>query len=105
MVTVKEILIQRTKILKEQARELEDVSEKYKEEQKKRKRLNNEIEDMKGKIRVYCRMRPMLNSELADPERAKCNYKKHDEMTVEIDPDSKMPIKFTFDAIFDEFST
>jgi len=37
-----------------------EVSEqKYKEEQKKRRKLHNEIEDMKGKIRVFARVRPI----------------------------------------------
>jgi hypothetical protein len=80
------------------------MSEKYKEEQKKRKRLNNELEDMKGKIRVYCRLRPMSKTEAADPERAIRCYKIHDEMTITIDPDSKIPQTFAFDAVFPEDS-
>jgi hypothetical protein len=81
------------------------MSEKYKEEQKKRKRLNNELEDMKGKIRVYCRIRPLSKSELTEPERAIRCYKIVDEMTITIDPDSKMPVTFAFDSVFGEDST
>lgn len=99
---IREILVERTKILKETSREFEIMAEKFKEEQKKRKRLNNELEDMKGKIRVYCRIRPMSHSELSNPERNKKNYRILDEMTVTIDPDSKMPITFAFDAVFGE---
>lgn len=78
------------------------MSEKYKEEQKKRKKLNNELEDMKGKIRVYCRIRPMSKSELATPEKNIRNYKITDEMAITIDPDNRMPVNFTFDAVFGE---
>jgi kinesin family protein C2/C3 len=53
------------------AQEREVASEKFKEEQSKRKELLNELEDMKGKIRVYCRMRPFSKSEEADPEKYK----------------------------------
>jgi len=41
------------KELKEAMKNYEIVEVKYKEEQKKRKKLHNEIEDMKGKIRVF----------------------------------------------------
>jgi uncharacterized coiled-coil DUF342 family protein len=101
---VRDLLVERTKILKETSREFQEMSEKYKEEQKKRKRLNNELEDMKGKIRVYCRVRPLSKSELADPERAVRCYKILDEMTITIDPDSKMPVTFAFDSVFGEDS-
>lgn len=60
---------------------------------------------MKGKIRVYCRVRPMSKTELSDPERAIRNYYMNDEMTITIDPDSKMPATFAFDSVFGETSS
>jgi len=47
------------KELKEAMKNYEIVEVKYKEEQKKRKKLHNEIEDMKGKIRVFAWVRPI----------------------------------------------
>ena len=60
---------------------------------------------MKGKIRVYCRFRPMSKTEKADPERAIRCYKINDEMSITIDPDSRMPVNFAFDSVFGENST
>ena len=60
---------------------------------------------MKGKIRVYCRIRPMSKTEKEDPERAVRCYKIKDEMTILIDPESKMAAGFRFDAVFGETST
>jgi head-tail adaptor len=69
---------------------LQELSIKYKEEQKKRKKLNNELEDMRGKIRVYARIRPMSKTEKENADRnARC-YKILDEMSLTIDPESKM---------------
>ena len=66
------------------------MSVKYKEEQKKRKKLNNELEDMKGKIRVYARFRPMSKTEAENADRnARC-YKIIDDMSLTIDPESKI---------------
>jgi len=93
------------KALKEQGMEFDIMKEKYKEEQKKRKKLNNELEDMKGKIRVYCRIRPFSKTEASDPERAVKCYEIIDEMTLTIDPKSKMPLTFAFDAVFGEETT
>ena len=46
-----------------------EVSEqKYKEEQKKRRKLHNEIEDIKGKIREFAWVRP-INSKDAGGNR------------------------------------
>jgi hypothetical protein len=45
--------------VKEAVKNYEIVELKYKEEQKKRRKLHNEIEDMKGKIRVFARVRPV----------------------------------------------
>lgn len=87
---MKDLLVVRTNLLKESCKQVDDLSVKYKEEQKIRKRLNNELEDMKGKIRVYCRIRPLSKTEREDPERAIRCYKIVDEMTVLIDPESKL---------------
>ena len=51
------------KELKEAMKNYEIVEVKYKEEQKKRKKLHNEIEDMKGKIRVFAWVRPINNKD------------------------------------------
>lgn len=69
---------------------MQELSIKYKEEQKKRKKLNNELEDLRGKIRVYARIRPFTKSERDNPDRAARCYKILDEMSLSIDPDSKM---------------
>lgn len=53
--------------LKECTAEFDQVSNKYKEEQTKRKKLLNELEDLKGKVRVYCRIRPFSKREKDDP--------------------------------------
>ena len=45
---------------------MDGVSDRFKEEQGKRKNLLNELEDLKGKIRVYCRIRPFSRTELED---------------------------------------
>ena len=52
--------------------EIEVISTKFKEEQKKRKELHNQLEDMKGAIRLFCRIRPLSNTEL-EREESKIN--------------------------------
>lgn len=59
---------------------------------------------MRGKIRVYARIRPMSKSEKENADRnARC-YKILDEMSLSIDPESKMAQVFNFDAVYGEDS-
>jgi len=105
LVKVKEKLKASRQSLTETSLELDLITDKYKEEQKKRKRLNNELEDIKGKIRVYCRIRPLSKTEAAHEDRRERCYKINDEMSITIDPESRMPTNFHFDAVFGEDST
>ena len=103
-VTLKERYILTKQHLKEASAELIQVSDKYKEEQTKRKKLLNELEDMKGKVRVYCRIRPFSQREKSDPEKnVKC-YTKNDELSVTVGSRNRVK-DYTFDAIFDQDST
>ena len=59
---------------------------------------------MRGKIRVYARIRPMSKTEKENADRnARC-YKILDEMSLTIDPESKMAQVFNFDAVYGEDS-
>lgn len=90
--------------LKECTAELSEVNDKYKEEQKKRKRLLNELEDLKGKIRVYCRVRPFSKREKEDPEKFVPCYKKTDEMTISVGTRNRQK-DYLFDSVFDQDCT
>lgn len=70
------------KEMKEALKNYEIVEQKYKEEQKKRKKLHNEIEDMKGKIRVFARVRPINDK---DYKGARNVVKIPDEMSIQIE--------------------
>lgn len=60
----------------------EILSNKFKEEQKKRKDLHNQLEDMKGAIRLFCRIRPLSQSELEREESKHSVMDITDEFTV-----------------------
>lgn len=61
---------------------MEISEQKYKEEQKKRRKLHNEIEDMKGKIRVFARVRPINSKDAGGNWNV---IKIPDEMTCQIE--------------------
>ena len=90
--------------LKEASAELEIVSDKYTEEQKKRKKLLNELEDMKGKIRVYARFRPMSKTELENEERKDMCIKINDELSLTVGLKGR-PKDYNFDSVFGPEST
>lgn len=73
-------------------------TEKYKDEQTKRKLLLNELEDIKGKIRVYCRMRPFSNSEKDDPEKASMNSTINDQLSVTVH--GRIDNTYNFNSVF-----
>ena len=91
--------------LKEATTELDTVSIKYKEEQRKRKILLNELEDLKGKVRVYCRIRPLTQSERADPAKAQSCCSIIDEVSLTVGTQRNRVKEYSFDAVFGEFST
>jgi len=90
--------------LKEATVELEEVSEKYKTEMTKRKRLLNELEDIKGKVRVYCRVRPFSKTELAEPDRSESCCRITDDMSITVGLKGR-PKDYNFDAVFGGNST
>jgi len=69
---------------KKEQKDKELASEKFKEEQIKRKALLNELEDIKGKIRVYCRIRPFSPSEASDPDKAQLCATINDQLSVTV---------------------
>ena len=91
--------------LKEATTELDTVSIKYKEEQRKRKILLNELEDLKGKVRVYCRIRPFTQSERVDPVKAQSCCNIIDEVSLTVGTQRNRLKEYSFDAVFGEFAT
>jgi len=84
---------------------IDEITQKWLDEQTLRKKLHNQLQDMKGAIRVYCRFRPMVKRELEKGDVAVLTKK--DSMNVEINRpaplnDSKL---FQFEAVFDGDST
>ena len=92
------------KSIKEVTQELDVIQDRYKEEQKKRKKLLNELEDLKGKIRVYCRIRPYSRTENEDPEKKIPCFKINDEMSISIGTGNRLK-DYNFDSIFGPEST
>lgn len=74
------------------------ASEKFKEEQIKRKALLNEIEDMKGKIRVYCRIRPFSRAESADAEKKKMCATINDQLSITVH--GRIDNTYKFNSVF-----
>ena len=101
---LKENLKECKKHLKEATIELEEVSEKYKAEQGKRKKLLNELEDIKGKVRVYCRVRPFSKTELAEKDRSENCTRITDEMSITVGLKGR-PKDYNFDSVFGGDST
>ncbi len=81
----------------------EILSNKFKEEQKKRKDLHNQLEDMKGAIRLFCRIRPLSQSELEREESKHSVMDITDEFTVTFH--GKNQTKYVFDSVFGPEST
>ena len=79
------------------------ASDKFKEEQIKRKALLNEIEDIKGKIRVYARIRPYSNTEAEDPEKSKMCMQINDELSVTVH--GRIDNNYNFSSVFGPDST
>jgi hypothetical protein len=82
---------------------IDDLREKWEEEQALRKRLHNKIQDMKGAIRVYCRFRPLVQRERGE----NLVLRKQDAMNVELArPAPHSDVKaFQFDSVFEGSST
>lgn len=91
--------------LKEATAELDIVSTKYKEEQKKRKTLLNELEDMKGKVRVYCRIRPFSTKEKTDADKAQPCVNITDEVSLVVGTQKNRMKDYNFDSVFGLNST
>lgn len=91
--------------MKEATAELDIVSTKYKEEQKKRKGLLNELEDLKGKVRVYCRIRPFSEREKTDADKAQHCVNIIDEVSLTVGTQKNRMKSYNFDAVFGLNST
>ena len=79
-------------------KDLIGVSDKFKEEQVKRKNLHNQLEDIKGKIRVYCRIRPFSKTEEEDPEKKKMCVEINDSMSLTVR--GRIDHTYNFDSVF-----
>ena len=101
---MKEKYLAAKKSIKEVTQELDVIQDRYKEEQKKRKKLLNELEDMKGKIRVYCRIRPFSRTEKADAEKYIPCFDIQDEMAISIGSGNRKK-DYNFDSVFGPEST
>lgn len=91
--------------MKEATAELDIVSTKYKEEQKKRKGLLNELEDLKGKVRVYCRIRPFSDREKTDADKAQHCVNIIDEVSLTVGTQKNRMKSYNFDSVFGLNST
>lgn len=86
-----------------QQKELDRITEQFKDEQGKRKQILNELEDLKGKIRVYCRVRPFSKTESEDPAKAKMCVDINDEMSLSVK--GRIHQNYNFDSVFGPDST
>ena len=82
----------------------DQLQQKFKEEQKKRKELHNNLEDMKGAIRLFCRIRPFSKNELEREESKHPVLAATDEFTVKLTGKSHN-VDYTFDSVFGPTST
>jgi len=84
MIKMQEDLKNMTAEFKRMEKEHAAASEKFREEQMKRRDLLNELEDIKGKIRVYCRIRPFSKSELEEEDKKKMSLTINDQLSVTV---------------------
>ncbi|KAJ9457221.1 Kinesin-4 [Diplonema papillatum] len=84
--------------MEEQSEQLTIAVEKYKKEEKRRRKLYNELIELKGNIRVFCRVKPT-----SDPD---VSIGLEDDMTVKVkDPNTGKVTIYEFDKCFEQEAT